>query len=665
MASTDIKLIASANVATIHASVDKATLENDPAQTATITAQVLDGDGNPVVDGQPVTFTIISGPGQVDALSTTTGGIATAEFTATPETGTSRIKVSSGVQESFIEIEISGSPYSLDLSASVQTLNFGENTTLIAKLEDSADNPIVGETVIFSFDTNSSGAQLPAPPTAETDINGYATIEYTAGSSIGTDTVLARSSTYPDISDAVSIIVGNAILVGSVTLESNLTELPADGVSSAVITAAAYDTDDSEMPAGTPIILTTTLGTFPGGVDPDGAGPLSSRLVLTTTSTSGQVLTSLIAPLTLTGKAVITATSGGVSQLLNISIGGGGGTGNVVNAIGLVAAQTALSPGDNTSITVMVYDASGHGIGGEDIEFILDDPTLGIITASGVSAADGTFVADFEARNNTGSVTVTAISGSVSSAPLEITIKDQFVDAITLVANPTAITVTNTSTISATVYEFGTVPVASATVTFALQDSAFGTITASAVTNAVGVATATFTAANFPGTATILATSGSVTATPVDLDIQPAEAASIEFGSVSKNPIALRGTGGQEFAVIQFNVKDINGNEAEDVDVLVTMVSGIQGAEYLEDDPFDTPYEQVVGTSGGIAEVTLHSGYEAGTVSITASITAGGATISATTPVISIGGGVVTDEWFVVSCKEPGWNLGGLACVGV
>ncbi len=352
-----------------------------------------------------------------------------------------------------------------------------------------------------------------------------------------------------------------------------------------------------------------------------------------------------------------------IEVLQKIVIDSGGSTDEVA-AIALIAAQTALNPDDTTTITAVVYDASGHGLSGQEIEFVLDDPTLGSTTARGMTAADGTFVADFEAGGSTGTVNVTAASGAVTSAPLEITIKDQFVDSITVSVNPTLITVTKTASVAALVADILGNPVPNATVNFTLQDNAFGTITSSATTNAVGVATVTFIAANFPGTAIIIAGSGSVSDSE-ELEIQPAEAASIEFASVSANPITVRGTGGQEFAVLTFNVKDVNGNPAEDVDVLVTMVSGMLGSEYLESNDA-TPYKQVVGTSGGVAEVTLHSGFEAGTVSITASITTSdGATISATTPIISIGGGVVTDEWFVVSVGEPGWNMGGLGCVGV
>ncbi|MDY6823157.1 MAG: Ig-like domain-containing protein [Thermodesulfobacteriota bacterium] len=314
----------------------------------------------------------------------------------------------------------------------------------------------------------------------------------------------------------------------------------------------------------------------------------------------------------------------------------------------------------------MAYNASGGGISGLDLVFTVDDPTLGYVTETATTGADGTATTTFTARSNPGTVNVTATStsGEISSDARAVTILDQTAPGnISLAANPTAVTATNTSTITATVTDSSGAPVDNGTtVTFEVANSTYGSITASATTNS-GTASATFTASNNAGTATINASSGSATAS-INVTINPVSAASIEFDSVSKNPVAIRGGGGQEHSVITFNVIDVNGNPAEDVDVLFTM-SGPGGAEYIEDDDA-TPYTQTVGTSNGVAAITFHSGYEPGAVTINASITtAGGTTITASTPVISIGGGVPTDRWFTVSVSEPGWNMGGLECVGV
>ena len=610
--------------------------------TINLESELGGGVATPAFDESPTLVTLL----------TDAAGEAKYTYTSTKvaQAVTMGIKANDIVAVASIE-QIAGSAASMSVYASPNPMHPGTQTTVTGRIVDSNNNPVSGESVNFALTANNSGGSL-GVASAVTDLSGEASVVYTAGyTNLTTDRITVTSGTFSEIADI--LVDANAIVVGTVTLSADPATIPADGNSSAAITVKVLDINNAGMPSGTPIILTTSLGTFSNG---------ETIQTITTTDGSGSVTVSLISTTT-SGVAQVTATSGGVSQSLDVEFIGSGGTDEVA-AIALVAAQTALNPDGATTITAMVYDKSGHGLSGQKIEFVLDDPTLGSITASGTTLADGTFVADFTAGSSTGTVNVTANSNSVSSVPLEITIKDQFVDSITVTVNPTSITVTKTASVSALVMDASATPVSNASVVFNLQDSAYGTITSTATTNAVGVATATFIAGNFPGTATIVAASGAVSDV-VDLEIQPAEAASIEFASVSKNPIAVRGTGGQEFATIEFNVKDVNGNPGEDVDVLITMVSGMQGGEYLESDD-GTPYEQVVGTSNGVASVTLHSGNEAGTVSITASIIiANSTTISATTPIISIGGGVVTDEWFVVSTSEPGWNLGGLACVGV
>ena len=350
--------------------------------------------------------------------------------------------------------------------------------------------------------------------------------------------------------------------------------------------------------------------------------------------------------------------------------GGGGGTtptptpdpedpASNLAAIALVATQNSINPSESTTLTAMAYSANGEGIAGETLSFTVDDPTLGFVTSTATTGTDGTATVTFTARTNPGTVNVTAASGTVSSSPRTITILDQTSPSnVVLSVSSTSVSVTNTATVTATVTDNAGAPVDNGTtVSFEVTNTNYGTITASAVTNA-GTASATFIASSNPGTATIRATSGGATAT-INITVSPVAAASITFVSVSQNPIAIRSTGVNEFAVITFDVKDVNGDPAQDIDVLFTM-SGPDGGEYIEDND-GTPNSHTVGTTNGVAEVTLYSGYVPGPVTISASITtAGGSTITATTPVVSIGGGVPTDKWLSVAAERrnlPGWTI--------
>jgi hypothetical protein len=630
--------------------------------SSAVTATVYDAGGNLMPAGTQVDFLKSSGPGSVSAATVVTvdaTGKAITTFTSATS-GTSTISASStsggvtATQTTTVATTTTAIPQVgyITLAANPDVIPLNGYSAITAIVYDTVGDPMpAGTAVTFSQDATPLGTLSTPNPVVTADDTGTAIITFN-GTTTGTATITATSGT---VSQATTVGITASALpeVGYIVVTPTPAEIPLNG--SSAITAIVYDTVGDPMPAGTAV-------TFSQDVIP--LGTLSTPNPVVTADDTGTVIITFNG--TTIGTATITATSGTVSQTTTVAVatGGGGGGGDEVAAIALVAAQDSILPEDIIAITAMVYDLSGHGLAGQSVVFTLDDPTLGFITTGGTTLSDGTFVATFEARTNTGTVNITATSGSVSSTPKAITIMSQLVDNIAITANPTSIIVTKTSTISAYVTDTTPAPVENGTtVYFTLVNSMYGTITSSATTNA-GYAVATFTAANVAGTTRLVVNSGAASSS-IDLVIDPAEAASIEFDSVSKNPIAIRGTGGQEFAIINFNVIDVNGNPANDIDVLFTMSTGISGDEYLEVDD-TTPYTQVVSTSAGLASVTLHSGFEAGTVSINASITTASATtISATTPVISIGGGVPTDEWFSISVEEPGWNMGGLNCVGV
>jgi hypothetical protein len=234
--------------------------------------------------------------------------------------------------------------------------------------------------------------------------------------------------------------------------------------------------------------------------------------------------------------------------------------------------------------------------------------------------------------------------------------------SITLTANPSSLTVLGTSSITATVLDSTGTNVPDGTVvTFTLNDSTLGTITPRATTYN-GTVSATFTAANKPGTAIITGTSGSATDT-VNIAIAAAATGSIEFVSATPQVIGIQGSGQTETSTVKFLVKDINGNPVVDgTPVSFTMrgPSGgrlpADGGEYIG--AIDsTPTQASASTVNGYANVILHSGRVAGPVLITATVT--GTTMSSSSTPISIGGGVPSATHFTVATDK--FNLPGLA----
>ncbi|MBN2284522.1 MAG: hypothetical protein JXO48_11590 [Deltaproteobacteria bacterium] len=95
----------------------------------------------------------------------------------------------------------------------------------------------------------------------------------------------------------------------SITLTASKTTLPADGVSSAAITALLKDAAGNAVEEGTVVRFSTNLGSFPNG-----AQNYSMNI-----QSGGQVTISFIAAET-PGTALIAATSEGISQAIEITL---------------------------------------------------------------------------------------------------------------------------------------------------------------------------------------------------------------------------------------------------------------------------------------------------------------------------------------------------------
>jgi hypothetical protein len=233
---------------------------------------------------------------------------------------------------------------------------------------------------------------------------------------------------------------------------------------------------------------------------------------------------------------------------------------------------------------------------------------------------------------------------------------------ITLVASPSSLTVLGTSSVTATVLDSTGANVPDGTsVAFSLNDSSLGTVTPRTTTYH-GAVTATFTAANKPGTAIIIGTSGSITDT-VNITIAAAATGSIEFVSSTPQVIGIQASGQTETSTVTFLVKDINGNPVVDgtpVNFTMRGPSGgrlpADGGEYVGEID-STPTQASASTVSGYANVILHSGRVAGPVLIIANVT--GTSMSSSSTPISIGGGIPSATHFTIATDT--FNLPGLA----
>lgn len=235
---------------------------------------------------------------------------------------------------------------------------------------------------------------------------------------------------------------------------------------------------------------------------------------------------------------------------------------------------------------------------------------------------------------------------------------------VALTATPSSITTLGSSSIRATVTTSSGGNVSDGTtVSFTVSSIIMGTVTSSATTSG-GVATATFTALSVPGTVTITATANGISQTVAITITAPANG-SIVYTSASPQAIGIKGSGQTEISTLIFAVKDINGSAVVDGTSVSFTMSGpsggklpSNGGEYIGDID-TTPTTATASTTGGNATIFLHSGSVAGPVTVTASVTtSSGTTISASSAVVSIGGGAPSATHFNLATTK--FNLPGL-----
>ena len=211
---------------------------------------------------------------------------------------------------------------------------------------------------------------------------------------------------------------------------------------------------------------------------------------------------------------------------------------------------------------------------------------------SGTPTAIGVTTATITATNASGTCSAT-VKISVTGAP----------NVITLTATPSSITANGTSqsTITATVKDSvanGSNPVPNQTVTFTTN---LGTVTASAVTNSVGVAVVNLTSGTIAGTATVTAVDGAATNTVSVVFTSGSVANTV---TLTPSPATILADGISTSTVTAL-VKDIGNNPVAGQTVTFSTTKGI----------VSTPSTT---NASGIATATVTSGISAGTATVTA-----------------------------------------------
>ena len=319
--------------------------------SATLTAEVLDAAGHPVLGRKVVWATADS-----KIASVSSDGIVSGVAV-----GTVQVAASAEGKSAIAEITVNPTPVaSVRLTPSSRDLLVGQTVTLSAQAVDADGNELANRPITFST-SNSSVASV---------------------SSAGVVTALAPGSTIitaaSEGKNAVSTITVSSIPVAAVVVTPN----------------------------SNPLVVGQTVQLK--GEPRDGAGQvLSGRPLIWTTSAasvasvSSTGLVTAIAP----GNATITASSEGKSGTATITV-----SPKPVSSVIVSPSQSTVIVGRTMQLTAQVTDEQGNVLSGRPISFSSGTPSIATVSAgglvTGISPGPVTITATSEGKTGTATITV-------------------------------------------------------------------------------------------------------------------------------------------------------------------------------------------------------------------------------------------------------------------
>ena len=441
---------------------------------STLTATLLGSSGAPV-SGATVSFQTTLGSLSAASAITDAQGQAIVELSSAAP-GTALVTAGADGQTGSVSVVfVSLAPATVNVAAAPGSLPADglATTILTATVTDAQGAPLAGTTVTFSTSLGSLSTG-----SAATNAAGQASVTLTAATAPGTADVTVTAGT-------VSGLTTVAFTALTVAVTASAQELPADGRSTATITATVTSSTGTPL-AGLPVGFATPLGILDStSATTNGAGQASVTLTAATTA----------------GMATVTANAFGVSASTKVLIG---------QAVVRLAAAPVNLPADGAStstITATVQEGNGQPAAGITVSFATD---LGSLSQpSAVTDAAGQAAVTLTAAGSPGTATVTATAaGAAGSLSVRMFALD-----VAIAASPTDLPADgrSVSALKATVTDASGVPVVGATVAFA---TTLGTLSApSALTDAQGEAVVSLKAPAAAGAATVKASAGTAAAT--------------------------------------------------------------------------------------------------------------------------------------------------------
>jgi adhesin/invasin len=346
--------------------------------TSTITATILDANGNPI-EGATVDFLVDAATTGLSAASAVTNGAGIAQV-AYSSTGTGLRTVTASVGAAQLDdaptIEVTPAAPSLTTSlitASDESITSDETSTITVQLRDEFGNDLTTSAGTVTLLASPGGALVVTPV-------GDGTYTATFDGTTATTVTISGQLDDADFTDNVVITVG----VGAVSAtQSSLVADPSSivaGGGASTITVTARDGADNLIEGVTVVLASDpsdgTL-TQPGG----------------NTGTNGVATGSFAA--TAVGTRTISATVGGVAINASADV--------TVTPAAASAAHTQITTtdasftaGESTTVTIQVYDAFGNLVTTTDDVIVLDSEigSFNTVTSTGPGTYQATFSSD-------------------------------------------------------------------------------------------------------------------------------------------------------------------------------------------------------------------------------------------------------------------------------
>ncbi|QHS09197.1 Ig-like domain-containing protein [Sinimarinibacterium sp. NLF-5-8] len=567
-ASQDINVFA-AGASRITLSAQPATVE--PGQSSTVQVELRDGNGNAVANTQVQLSVGGNSAGSrgrlADAVVTTSAsGVATTQYTAGDTGGIDSILASApgGVTASTSivvrKVVAPTDQIELQVDASNLVAN-GNSVSARATVRNANGEPVAGVSVAFSAPQGSFN-----PTTVTTNSAGVALTAYTPPGNAGNVTLRAvvtvggtplSQEQVVTIQPAEATASGITVLASAPTLRSNARS-SGDGVT---ITAQVRQDGNLVVP-NVPVSFNASSGLLElidGGIT-DASGVARATL-----TTNGDPTNRIIK---------VTASNGSINGAVDVAV-----TGTTVTVDGPRAIQSGVA----NIYVVTLSDASGAAIGGRSVSLVASAGALTPETATTNNQGKASFTLTVPANQTTAKLTATALG---ASDEIDVTVSDDslvFIPGVAPVpdsgcATPQAITglgelKLNQAQPIRVLWCRAGVPVAGRPVRFTTTR---GVITATANTDASGIAAVTLTAAQ-AGAVRVLVSGEDNSVNPVSSPFAEIEGAFIAtvpaFVDLQADPTII---GINQESLVQATVRDANNNLVTNatVNFILTDVSG-------------------------------------------------------------------------------------------